>query len=106
MESEVAELKKKIEMMEMLAKSADVVMNRGVFEDNDNQAVTGGGLGGELNDFEDMDGSFNAGDNGTFNQSSQQESRRGTFMMDLNQSVNSDNQELHNKLLELQQQHI
>jgi hypothetical protein len=38
-----------------------MVMDR-EFEDENNNNV-GSGLGGELKDFEDMDGSFNAGDN-------------------------------------------
>ena len=98
LDENVAELNKKIEMMEMLQKSAAMVMGRNDFDDDNNggnSMNTGGGLGGELRDFEDMDGSFNAGDNNNsnnqINMSDIRDSRRGTLnIADLNQSINSD----------------
>lgn len=60
----------------------------------------GGGLG-ELRDFEDMDGSFNAGDN-QFNNSSHRGSRKESANYDnLNHSYNSDS---HQDFIESQQQ--
>lgn len=93
-------------MMDMLAKSATLVMGNKDFDDvdNANAGMSGGGLGGELQDFEDMDGSFNnENEMNGLNQSNENrdESRRGTFGLDLNQSMNSDNQEFQNKLYEL-----
>lgn len=90
LEDQTCELNKKIEMMDMLSKSAAIVLGKNDFDEMDNTNVTGG-LGGELKDFEDMDNSFNAGDsNSNLNRSDLKDSRRGTFQMDLNQSMNSD----------------
>eukprot|EP00347_Sterkiella_histriomuscorum_P022697 403337496 len=98
LDEQVAELNKKIQMIEMLQNSAQMVMGRG--GDFDEEVLNnsgGGGLGGELKDFEDMDGSFNGGElyNGDIadQNSSLQGSRKGTVTYDLNQSINSDNQE-------------
>ncbi|CDW88805.1 UNKNOWN [Stylonychia lemnae] len=100
------ELNKKMEMMEMLQKSAAMVMGKNDFEDEN---IGGGGLGGDLKDFEDMDNSFNGGElnnsNNNLSRSDQRDSRRGTFQMDLNQSLNSDQQEFQNKLFDMQQQY-
>jgi hypothetical protein len=57
-------MQKKLEMQEMLAKSAAVVMG-GNGDDQDqmeNDFNGGGGLGGELRELEDMDNSY-TGDN-------------------------------------------
>jgi len=93
LEDSKLELNKKIEMMEMLQKSAAMVMGKNDFEDEN---IGGGNLGGDLKDFEDMDNSFNGGLGAEMNNSNnnsnlvRSDSRKGTFQMDLNQSINSD----------------
>lgn len=70
--------------MEMLQKSAEVVMGRHEFEEAEHN--TGGGLGNELNDLAEMDHSFNGGDmsNHSLSRSDIKEYRRGTLNMELN----------------------
>ena len=80
MEESVNELNKKIEMMDQLAKSAAMVMGKNDFDELDNHNE--GGLGGELNDLEDMD-NFSGGDPNSQNVSRQnsmiRDNRRATF---------------------------
>ena len=92
MEDSITELNKKIETMEQLAKSAALMMGKGEFDEVDNNIGSSGGLGGELRELEEMDGSFAADvNNQSMNRSSSIKDRRATFCVDLNQSMNSDN---------------
>lgn len=95
MEVEVNDLKKKIEMMEQLSKSAAMVLQRGA-EFDDLEGVNSGQDMGELKDFEDMDNAGGGGEyaegnydpiDGSNNNSrkhSMRDNRRATFMVDLN----------------------
>ena len=100
LEDEQNELKKKIEMMEQLSKSAAMVLNRNEFEDMEGNNNNLGGELGELRDFEDMenagaglndfhDGSmYEDGINSNIQSRKQSmrsnNNRRATFMVDLN----------------------
>lgn len=98
LEQSLLELRKRLEMAEMLQKSAAMVMDAAE-EDENSQGEAN--LQNDLGELEDMDTSFNGG-----SLSGLREIRRGTIQVNLNQSMNSDNQEFHQKLFDLQQQNI